>query len=127
MVGDLFFKQVTKSLSFEYTPYNGLSCIPACVSKGVKTLVSVKILVSKKTVVLRRYESETRKFCAIKRVDEGRITTMKDLESWRFQRLSLVIRSDEGLTLETSGFQIFYGGNSTFINLFDKTKFSCYN
>ena len=28
----------------------------------------------------------------------------------------------EGLTLETSAFQIFHGGNFTFINLFDKTK-----
>ena len=26
--------------------------------------------------------------------------------------------------LETSAFQIFHGGNSTFISLFDKTKFS---
>ena len=34
------------------------------------------------------------------------------------------IRSDEGLTLETSAFQFFNGGNSTFINSFDKTKFS---
>ena len=33
------------------------------------------------------------------------------------------IRSDEGLTLETSAFLIFPGGNSTFINSFDKTKF----
>ena len=33
------------------------------------------------------------------------------------------IRSDEGLTLETSAFQIFHGGNSTFMNSFDKTKF----
>ena len=32
--------------------------------------------------------------------------------------------SDEGLTLETSAFQIFHGGNSTFINSSDKTKFS---
>ena len=31
--------------------------------------------------------------------------------------------SDEGLTLETSAFQIFHGGNFTFINSFDKTKF----
>ena len=30
------------------------------------------------------------------------------------------IRSDEGLTLETSTFQIFHGGNSTFTNSFDK-------
>ena len=33
-----------------------------------------------------------------------------------------VNRSDEGLTLETSAFLIFHGGNSTFINSFDKTK-----
>ena len=31
--------------------------------------------------------------------------------------------NDEGLTLETSVFWIFHGGNSTFVNLFDKTKF----
>ena len=35
----------------------------------------------------------------------------------------MAIRSDEGLTLETSAFQIFHGGNFTFINSFDKTKF----
>ena len=55
--------------------------MPACVSRSVKTLVCVKILVSKEPVVLRRYDSETRKFCAIKRADKRRITTMKDLES----------------------------------------------
>ena len=48
----------------------------------------------------------------IKRVDKGLITTVKDLESWRF----------EGLTLETSAFYIFHGGNSTFANSFDKTR-----
>ena len=31
---------------------------------------------------------------------------------------------EEGRTLETSAFQIFHDGNSTFINLFDKTKLS---
>ena len=34
-----------------------------------------------------------------------------------------VIRSDEGLTLETSAFLIFHGGYSSFINSFDETKF----
>ena len=43
-----------------------------------------------------------------------------------FRPLTLRIRSDKGLTLETSAFQIFYGGNSTFINSFDKTKFSSF-
>ena len=33
------------------------------------------------------------------------------------------VRSDKGLTLETLAFRIFHGGNSTFINSFDKTKF----
>ena len=36
------------------------------------------------------------------------------------------IRSDEGLTLEKSAFQIFLVGNSTNINSFDETKFSCF-
>ena len=39
-----------------------------------------KILVSKETVVLRRWEIETEIYF-IKRVDKGRITTVKDLES----------------------------------------------
>ena len=38
------------------------------------------ILVSKETVVLRRWEIET-KIYFIKRVDKGRITTVKDVES----------------------------------------------
>jgi len=40
----------------------------------------------KETVVLRCWESETWKLGFIKRVDKGRITTVKDLESWRFER-----------------------------------------
>ena len=36
---------------------------------------------------------------------------------------ALARRSDEGLTLETSGFEIFHGGNSPFINSFYKTIF----
>ena len=43
-------------------------------------------LVSKETVVLRRWERSKRKFGFIKRVDKGWITTVKDLESWRFER-----------------------------------------
>ena len=38
---------------------------------------------------------------------------------WRSNQLSY----DEGLMLETSASQIFHGGNFTFINSFDKTKF----
>ena len=35
----------------------------------------------------------------------------------------LIVRSDGGLTLEASAFQIFHRGYLTFINSFDKTKF----
>ena len=45
-----------------------------------------EILVSKETVVLRRWERSKQKFGFIKRVDKGWITTVKDLESWRFER-----------------------------------------
>ena len=40
-----------------------------------------KFLVSKETVVLRRWERSKQKFGFIKRVDKGEITTAKDLES----------------------------------------------
>ena len=40
------------------------------------------------------------------------------------QRKYAGIRSDEGLTLETSAHSIYHGGNSPFINSFDKTKIS---
>ena len=45
-----------------------------------------ELLVSKETVVLRRWERWIQKFGFIKRVDKGWITTVKDLESWRFER-----------------------------------------
>ena len=44
-----------------------------------------KIWVSKETVVLRRWEIETEIYF-IKRVDKSRMATVKDLESWRFER-----------------------------------------
>ena len=37
----------------------------------------------------------------------------------------LLSPSDKGLKFETLAFQIFHRGDSTFINSFDKTKFSC--
>ena len=62
--------------------------------------------------------------------DKGRIASVKNFWKADFRvlavhtsELGLGIRCDEGLTLETSAFQIFHGGNSTFINFFDKTKF----
>ena len=45
-----------------------------------------EFLVSKETVVLRRWERSKQKFGFIKQVDKGWITTVKDLESWRFER-----------------------------------------
>ena len=44
--------------------------------------------------------------------------------SFDFVSVFFVLRSDEGLSLETSAFQIFHGGNSTFFNSFHKTNFS---
>ena len=44
-----------------------------------------KCIFSKGTVVLRRWESEAWKFSFIERADEGQITRVKDLESWRFE------------------------------------------
>ena len=52
-----------------------------------------EFLVSKEIVVLCQWEGSKQKFGFIKRVDKGRITAVKDLES-----------SHEGLTLETSAF-----------------------
>ena len=40
----------------------------------------------------------------------------------KHQNLALALRSDEGLTLEMSGFQISYHGNSTCINSVDKNQ-----
>ena len=54
--------------------------------RAVAELTNNKFLVSKEAVVLRRWDSETWKFGFIKRVDKGRITTVNDLESWRFER-----------------------------------------
>ena len=51
-----------------------------------KSLFFNKFLVSKETVVLRRWEGSKQKFGFIKGVDKGEITTVKDLESWRFER-----------------------------------------
>ena len=62
---------------------------------GLKRQLSqFEFLVSKEIVVLRRWERSKQKFGFIKRVDKGRITTVKDL----------VRANDEGLMLETSAF-----------------------
>ena len=50
-------------------------------TKCYQTIYIHKFLVSKETVVLRRWERSKQKFGFIKRVDKGEITTVKDLES----------------------------------------------
>jgi len=56
--------------------------IQQCVEpQGKKNNISNKFLVSKETVVLRRWERSKQKFGFIKRVDKGETTTVKDLES----------------------------------------------
>ena len=45
------------------------------------------------------------------------------MEASRSPSIYCVIRSDEGLTLETSVFQSLYGGQFTFINSVDKPNF----
>ena len=51
------------------------------VRSGYEISQLIKFLVSKETVVLRRWETSKEKFGFIKRVDKGWITTVKDLES----------------------------------------------
>ena len=51
------------------------------IHKAQSTPLNNKFLVSKETVVLRRWERSKQNFGFIKRVDKGDITTVKDLES----------------------------------------------
>ena len=51
------------------------------VVSDIEGVLNIEFLVSKETVVLRRWERSKQKFGFIKRVDKGRITTVKDLES----------------------------------------------
>lgn len=55
-------------------------------TQGAGFLGASKFLVSKETVVLRRLENETWKLGFIKKINKGRITTVNDLESLRFER-----------------------------------------
>ena len=54
-----------------------------------------------------------------------------ELPLWKFEKVMFwvlcvqQIQSHKGLMLEMSASQIFHGGNLTFFNSFDKTKFSC--
>ena len=59
-----------------------IKAVTVCLSLCLSVCLSVnKFLVSKETVVLRRWERSKQKFGFIKRVDKGEITTVKDLES----------------------------------------------
>ena len=49
--------------------------------------------------------------------------TFQELDPSSEQIKRPIIRSDEGLMLETSTFQIFHQGNLTFSNSFDKNNF----
>ena len=63
--------------------HNCKSLILCIYFKGAHTnpVLAYEFLVSKETVVLRRWERSKQKFGFIKRVDKGSITTVKDLES----------------------------------------------
>ena len=73
-------------------------------------------VVSKETVVLRRWGSSIQKFDFINGVDNVNWPPYRDSKSWRW------IRSDEGLTLETSAFRISERWPIYIINSVDKTK-----
>ena len=55
------------------------------------------------------------------RFNRSQITLMK--QNIVLSNELIKVRSEKGLTLETLAFQIVHGGNSTFINSFDKSKF----
>ena len=86
-----------------------------------------RIMWKKKTTTKKTEQCEKKSGTAS--VGWGRITTVKD---WKAD-VSIVklcssgrIDSDEGLTLETSSFQIIHDGNSTFLKSFDITRDSCW-
>jgi len=81
-----------------------------------------RFLISKETVVLRRWERSKQKFGCIKQVDKDWTTTVEDLESRRLERQPFIRANNEGPTLGTSALQILHGGNSTYINRYRVTR-----
>ena len=77
-------------------------------------------IITKETVVQHQGKSETL-LLLNELIDKGRITTMKDLESWRFEHKLFIRVNHKGLTLQMSAFQIFHNVNLSLINSFDKT------
>ena len=73
-----------KNLQSIFTKNMVSSCTDGSLS--FKSVMLSEFLVSKETVVLRRWERSKQKFGFIKWVDKGWITTVKDIESWRFER-----------------------------------------
>ena len=66
--------------------------------------------------------------CEIRESNSGPLAPRLRTNRLCHSRSSLLLRSDEGLRLQTSAFQIVHSGtyNSIFINTFVKTKFSCF-
>ena len=84
----VYSKHIKRSLvikRFEVTRWLDKSDRRSVVYSQVERKVN-GFLVSKETVVLRRWGRSKQKFGFIKRVDKCWITTVKDLESWRFER-----------------------------------------
>ena len=82
-----------------------------------------KFLVSKETVVLRPLENETWKNLVLSNpliMVELVPSCKPDLESWQFAVTKLTLETKRHLPK-------LYGGNSTFINSFDKTKLSYFS
>ena len=82
-------------------------------------------------MVLRRWESEKKKVLSNELIKvelpPGRLRKLHDFSSVSPSSERRAYDSDEGLTLETSASLTFHGGNSTFINSFDKTEFFAMN
>ena len=87
-----------------------------------RVIVLYGFLVSKETMVLRRWEGSKQKSAFIKRADKGWITTVTKLTS-----RALALRQSEWRRANTRSkrqlSKSFTVCNSTFINSFDKTKF----
>ena len=84
----------------------------------------MKGVVSKETVVLRRWGSSIQKFSFINGVDNVNWPRTEILKAEVSSvNPSLALRSDEGLTLETSAFRISLRWPIYIINSVDKTKF----
>ena len=84
------YNELQKSLEFHVNKMEELVAENKDLKREVKslkeTLNESGFLVSKETVVLRQWGRSKQKFGFIKRVDKCWITTVKDLESWRFER-----------------------------------------